>query len=581
MKLRAVTLALLLGCTAPPPAPTPTPAAPPPPPAPPVAITVSVDWPGASPADVEQNITTPLEQALHDLRSLTAIDSASRSGRSELELTFRPGTDLFATRSLVQSRLQAALRDLPDSVSHPQLGRGHTPHPAILFTLQSASLSADELGQVTDKIRDSLAATPGVTEVDLCGRHTPRLEISLAPERLSARGIATSTLVDAVRASSAALPLSAGLHTDPELRSLEDLTDLTITAAPAPIRLRDVAELRRTATLDTCAAIRVGDRPLVIGVVHAQNTAAEADFTRDVNATLATQRVDLQARGIDLAVPTVPPLRASIDLTAPADPSTTLLDTAATFHQQLTAAGLNNTAYLQAPLTSLPGERVLGDLLLLLDAPEHAAAVRQRLATLPSIRAIGSVADPDDDPQRRRVWVTGPDLEILARTAERLSTLLRTTPGVTRALTRDIRTAELTLKIDRTKLSQLNLSPGTVQTTLSAALGDAPVTTLRDGAAILPVHLHLPVDAAPGHARRIAQLRAITLQPPAGAPVPLDSVLQVRADEQPAAILHHDRQRAALVEFFSSVPSNREATIKKIAAEIELPVGVAVVWESR
>lgn len=578
-------LALALACTAAPPdpAPAPTPVAPPPPP-PPIVVTVEVEAAGLTPADVERSLAEPLELALAGVPELTRMLSESRRGRAELTLTFRPTTAPASAMVAVQAALQAALPVLPED-TRPVLGARHDPHTAVMFTLQSATMSADQLSGVADTIRDALLTVPDVTSVALCGRRTPEIEVTLDLPRLTALGVAPAAVLAALRADPGDVPLT-GARFAP--RGLEDLGTTVLAARDPPVQLRDVATVRRSSPIDTCDAIRLGGEPVLLGVVHARRGVHPGDFKKSVQGQLDAQRASLPAREIGLATPEVAPLRISVDLEATGDPASALADNAARLEKLLQQDGLQVRAYLQAPIPELPGERYTGDLFVLPTSEDEAASLRLALAQVGDPRtapqptplgAIGSVADPDDDPQRHPAWVRGPSLDADRQLAASLVGRMHNVPGVQRTRSSDIQNPALVVQIDRDILGRAGLHQRDIQPVLAIALGGATVATLQEGRVATPVVVRLPAASGQTIADRVTQLRALSVTPANGAQVRLDSLLTLTMELQPAAIVRLDRQRAVRVDLYYSDRQARDAAQAMAAAVVELPPGHAIVWE--
>lgn len=584
-------LALALACTAAPqdPAPAPAPVAPPPP-QPPVTVTVTVEAAGLTPTDVERSLAEPLELALAGVPELTRMLSESRSGRAELTLTFRPTTAPASAMVAVQAALQAALPVLPEDTL-PVLRAGHDPHAAVMFTLQSATMPADQLSGVADTIRDALLTVPDVTHVALCGRRTPEIEVTLDLPRLTALEVAPAAVLEALRADPGDVPLT-GARINP--RGIEDLGTIALAARDPPVQLRDVATVRRSSPIDTCDAIRLGGEPVLLGVVHARRGVHPGDFKKSIQGQLDAQRARLPARDIGLATPEVAPLRISVDLEATGDPTSALADNAARLGKLLQAADLQVRAYLQAPIPALPGERYTGDLFVLPTSEDEAASLRLALAQAPArddhggprtaqqptpIGAIGSVADPEDDPQRHPAWVRGPSLDADRQLAASLVSRLHNVPGVQRARSSDILNPALVVEIDRDILGAAGLRQRDIQPVLAIALGGAAVATLHEGRVATRVVVRLPAASGQTIADRITQLRALSVTPTNGAPVRLDSLLTLTMELQPAAIVRLDRQRAVRVDLYYSDRQAREAAQAMAAAALELPPGHAIVWE--
>src|SRR6056297_1209240 len=84
-------------------------------------IRVNVDYPGASPEVVEEQVTRPLERALAATEGLVSMDSEAEEGRTDVNLRFEYGTDLDTALQNASRLLERARTQLPDDVEPPRL----------------------------------------------------------------------------------------------------------------------------------------------------------------------------------------------------------------------------------------------------------------------------------------------------------------------------------------------------------------------------------------------------------------------------------------------------------------------------
>ena len=74
---------------------------------------------GLSPAEVEELVTIPLEEALNGLSDVDIMRSKSVPQLSSVVMIFKPGTDLLRARQLVQERIAVAIPMLPVDIGPP------------------------------------------------------------------------------------------------------------------------------------------------------------------------------------------------------------------------------------------------------------------------------------------------------------------------------------------------------------------------------------------------------------------------------------------------------------------------------
>src|ERR1035437_6579191 len=118
-----------------------------------VSVTVSV--PGATPQDVENLVTIPVEQAVSVLNGVASTSSTSREGMSMVTVSFVPGFDQQQGAQEVREVLDSVTRRLPSGANAPVLMR-FDPNSAPFMTVAMGStgtpLSAADLNQILSNV---------------------------------------------------------------------------------------------------------------------------------------------------------------------------------------------------------------------------------------------------------------------------------------------------------------------------------------------------------------------------------------------------------------------------------------------
>ncbi len=162
-------------------------------------IKVSANYPGASPRDVEQLISDPLEAVLINLPDLEFISSSSLAGRSEIQLDFYPESDLEENRDAVAAALDLVVRDLPDEVEAPVIRVSTTANRAFLVLSLAGDVSPEKLRETTLLLERQLQAVEGVSELRLSGLNSEEILIEYTPAVLAEYGLSPDAILQAVR----------------------------------------------------------------------------------------------------------------------------------------------------------------------------------------------------------------------------------------------------------------------------------------------------------------------------------------------------------------------------------------------
>ena len=171
----------------------------------PPTITVTASYPGASAQTVADTVAAPIEQEINGVEGMIYMASQSTSdGNLSLTVTFDVGTDIDRAQVLVQNRVSAAERRLPDEVRRNGLTvRKRSPDLLLAIHLISPDKTYDQV-YISNygllNVRDKLMRLYGVADVLLFGVREYSMRIWLDPERIAVRDLTAEQVLDALRA---------------------------------------------------------------------------------------------------------------------------------------------------------------------------------------------------------------------------------------------------------------------------------------------------------------------------------------------------------------------------------------------
>src|SRR5499425_360110 len=164
----------------------------------PPSVEIQTEALGLSAAEVEQLITVPLEQdLLNGVPWLDRIHSTSRPGLSAIDLTFQPGTNLYAARQMVQERMTQA-HALPNVGSPPIMIQPLASVSRIaMIRLSSKQVSLIDMSVLARwKIRPRLMGVHGVANVSIYGQRDRQLQVQVDPSRLRAEHVSLTQVIE-------------------------------------------------------------------------------------------------------------------------------------------------------------------------------------------------------------------------------------------------------------------------------------------------------------------------------------------------------------------------------------------------
>ena len=133
-------------------------------------VIVFTDWMGASPREIEDQVTYPLSVNLQGLAGVKVVRSSSEFNFSMISIIFNDGTDIYFARERVLEKLSIASTFLPPGVT-PYLAPDTTAVGQIFwYTVEGDKHDLSELRSIQDWfVRYQLSSVPGVAEVSSVG----------------------------------------------------------------------------------------------------------------------------------------------------------------------------------------------------------------------------------------------------------------------------------------------------------------------------------------------------------------------------------------------------------------------------
>ncbi len=230
-------------------------------------ITVRVEWRGAAAEDVEEGITTPLEQKIKSVSGLDKLTSTSSLGLSTITVELKEGTDPITALDEVKQAV-SEFRNLPKDAEPPEVSRIIRYEPIARLLLKGDNLL--ELRGLARRFESELLAR-GVDKVDLIGLPDEELAIEIPSQELERLGLSLDLVANRLAAINRDEPAGklGEAEVEREVRGVNlrkdprDYADLPlVTEAGARVELGQVASIARQPR-DGSQYVEVAGRPTV------------------------------------------------------------------------------------------------------------------------------------------------------------------------------------------------------------------------------------------------------------------------------------------------------------------------------
>lgn len=217
----------------------------------PVGIVTTV-LPGASAEDIERLVTNKLEDRLANLPDLKNLTSVSRDSVSSITAEFDASANLDESIDKLKDEVDAAQVDLPDEAEDSTVSELNFVDQPIQIISVSADLPFAKFAELGDEVKNELQTVPGISRVDVSGVRNREIAVVVRKEDLARYNISLSSVVGAIGASNASLPvgsitsgdISYNIAFEGSLDTVPDIGGVPILQAGGQvIYVRDIADV--------------------------------------------------------------------------------------------------------------------------------------------------------------------------------------------------------------------------------------------------------------------------------------------------------------------------------------------------
>lgn len=273
----------------------------------PIAV-VATSYYGASPQEVEELISKPIESVVGTVEGMDTVQSVSSSGASVVMMMFDYGRDIDDALIDVREKIDQISEMLPDDANDPMVMRiDPNSTPIAIVSLSGASL--EELQNVAElEVQPAFEKAPGVASATISGGKEREIQVNLDEGLLLNYGLTGSQVVAALSADNRTI--SAGtvergtqevqLRVVGEYSSVDDIKNTLIPLNNGEsIRVRDVAEVEDTFK-EMASISRVNGKDTLVFTIMKQSDANSVETAEEVQKVLASLNEKFADRGLEM-----------------------------------------------------------------------------------------------------------------------------------------------------------------------------------------------------------------------------------------------------------------------------------------
>ncbi|MGM0816137.1 MAG: efflux RND transporter permease subunit [Bacillota bacterium] len=203
-------------------------------------ITVSTTYPGATPDEVSDKVTDPIEKSIQNLNGVKVVTSNSFENASSIQVEYDYNKDMDEAKKEIEDAITNI--NFPENAEKPKIARFSI--NAVPILALSVSGDKESLEELTKKVEDdlvpSLEGLDGVSSVEASGQQIKEVEFSFKQKKLKEYGLDEETVQNMIKGSDVNVPL--GLYTfgnkqksvvvDGNILSVKDLKNMRIPVTP-------------------------------------------------------------------------------------------------------------------------------------------------------------------------------------------------------------------------------------------------------------------------------------------------------------------------------------------------------------
>lgn len=255
-------------------------------------VSVVTLLPGATPKEIESEVTDKIEEAVNTVAGIDELRSVSSENISQVLITFVLEKDIDVAAQEVRDRIARVIPDLPDDAEAPIIEKLDPDAAPIMNMALVADRPVREITEFADKVlRRQLEGVSGVGQITLLGGRLRQINVWLDPIRLRSYQMTAPEVVRALQTQNVQIPAGtvksaaseAGFRVLGKVDNLDEIGAIIVReVAGGMVRLRDVARVEDGAEEQVTVA-RDNGVPSVVLSLRKQsgtNTVAVVDAVK-------------------------------------------------------------------------------------------------------------------------------------------------------------------------------------------------------------------------------------------------------------------------------------------------------------
>lgn len=274
-------------------------------------VSIGTLYPGASPAEIEQSVTKPLEEALAGVEKVKRITSSSNPDFSLVNIEFLYGADAEQAFQDVQRKVNEVEERLPAQAKKPVVSKFNINDVPVIKAAATANMTAGELSSLLkNQIKPQLAQLPGMGKIEFIGLEEREYVIQVDLPKIKHYGVSLLQIVNALQQSELNVPAgnisSSGyqqsVRVTGKVENIQALQNVLIVKNNnAEIRLSDVASIVEYAKKKESTS-RLENKSVIGLILYKQGNANAVAMSEAIQEKLKSLEATFAERDLKFAI---------------------------------------------------------------------------------------------------------------------------------------------------------------------------------------------------------------------------------------------------------------------------------------
>ncbi len=268
-------------------------------------LSISTVYPGASPGEVENSVTTKVEDAVAGLEGVKEITSTSQEGLSLVNVELQYNADVDAVLSDAQRKVNNIVGELPDQVDQPSVEKFSFDELPIMRLGVSSSMDPVAFNDLVENdIKETLSRVDGVARVTVIGGNEREIRINVDRDKLKTYGLSILQVSQAIGTANLDFPTGSIKDNSQQVivrlsgkfQNVDEIKNLTVSSSQdgSTIKIKDIAEVFDTSKeITTISRINgISSIGLTVSKQSDGNTVQVADDVKAVVLKIEAANAD-------------------------------------------------------------------------------------------------------------------------------------------------------------------------------------------------------------------------------------------------------------------------------------------------